>query len=515
MIGWPVSLRAEIRIVDNPELGRRRGLLSSNTLTSGQVRTTMLKPSVDLRAPVTQSKPTAEPWPNPELAMEPAMRRLSWSLNILLSPLILSAGADLGAETTNLQASVENNWIDVRSFGAAGDGHRDDTDPVTRAVSEGIKTGRTVYFPQGTYTVSRPIVITAHGLTLRGDGASHSVIKAAAPMDRMLYLRGTEIVVAGLMFDANDKAVYGIHAFHLNEHLSRLEFLYVVRARSHGFLLDHSQCMEIVNSKAQNNGGDGFHITDCNATTVRHCRAMENFQRGFQITSSDLSGGCYLLQCNAEINGMEALLIANMSGTPTIVRDFWCEGNNPTGSGPHQYDAVRIAARSVALNGCRISTRGDAPVRAKFALRLAADTKLGVETFSGAFRPGEPVTGTQSGASGIVDAWQADPLFTDQFPIPAPYTKWLERSRNLLLREVSGSFVDGETVIGGQSGAKATVSDISVVAAQNCSIADVWIAREQGAASVDRVFIESGCKANQIGEVFRMFGPGRVKVERQ
>ena len=167
------------------------------------------------------------------------------------------------------------------------------------------------------------------------------------------------------------------------------------------------------------------------------------------------------------------------------------------------------------MTGCRISTRGNDPIRAKYAVRLAADTQLAVETFSGTFRPGEIVTGMQSGASGVVDSWQADPLFTDQFPIPVPYTKWLERFRSLLLRQVSGSFTDGETVTGAQSGAEAVVGEISVVAAQNCSIADVWIAREQGTAAVDRVFIESGCEANQIGEVFRMFGPGRVKVEQQ
>jgi len=433
---------------------------------------------------------------------------------ILLSMLlVLCASYALCGEGGPLPLESDTALINVRSLGAKGDGETDDTEAVARAISEGMTTGKTVYFPKGTYMISKPIRITAHGFSMRGDGPQHSVIKAAAEMDRLLYLRGSGIVISRLMLHAGGKAVYGLHAFHLNEQDSRLEFLRVVQAKSHGFFLDHSQCMEVANSVAQGNGGDGFHITDCNATTIRHCRAIENSERGFHVTTTDLSGGCYLLQCDAELNGMEGLFIESTHGTPTVVQKMWCETNNPTGSGDNLYDAVRIVSRSVVMAGCRISTRGDDPARSKYAVRLAADTRLDLSQFSGAFQTGETVTGTQSGASGLVDAWQADPLFSEDFPIPKPYLKWLERPRKLLLRDVSGEFARREKLTGTRSGAKGTVANVSTVAAENCSLRDNWIARESGRAPVERIYVEAGCANNKIEPPFRMWSPGEMPVE--
>ena len=233
------------------------------------------------------------------------------------------------------------------------------------------------------------------------------------------------------------------------------------------------------------------------------------------MTTTDLSGGCYLLQCDAEQNGMEGLFIETTHGTPTVVQNMWCETNNPSGSGSNLYDAVRIVSRSLVMTGSRISTRGDDPARPKYAVRLAADTRLDLSEFSGAFQTGETVTGTQSGASGLVDAWQADPLFTDEFPIPKPYLKWLERPRKLLLRDVSGEFAKGETLTGETSGAHGTLANVSTVAAENCSIHDNWIARESVRAPVDRIYVESGCAGNKIGPIFRMWSPGEISVERE
>ena len=133
-----------------------------------------------------------------------------------------------------------------------------------------------------------------------------------------------------------------------------------------------------------------------------------------------------------------------MAGTPVVVERMWVETNNkPESLGPHIYDAVRIASRSVMLTKSRISTRGKMPTRPKYAIHLASETRLGVEQKSGSFQVGETVKGSESGATGILSLTQADPLFGDDFPIPAPYRSWLARPMKLMLREISGSVRSG------------------------------------------------------------------------
>ena len=404
--------------------------------------------------------------------------------------------------------------LDVRSFGARGDGVADDTAAVHAGIAAAIRSGRTLLLPKGTYLISKPIRVTTHGLKIVGAGAQHTVLKATAEMDRLLYLRGTGMVISRLALDANRKATYGIHAFHLNEQDSRLEFLRVLGARSHGIFLDHSQVFEISNCIAQGNGGDGFYITDCNGTRISVCRSMGNRGRGFCVTTTDLSGGCWLLDCDAELNGREGLIVSDMAGTPVVIERMWVETNNkPESLGPHIYDAVRIVSRSVLLSKSRISTRGKMPIRPKYAIHLASETRLGVEQKSGSFQVGETVKGSKSGATGVVSLTQADPLFGDDFPIPAPYRSWLARPKKLMLRELSGSFRSGETVTGQSRRAVALIRSVETVSAQNCVVSDNWVAREDGRSPVDRVKLDPGCRANHVGRNHRMWAAGVVGVD--
>ena len=410
--------------------------------------------------------------------------------------------------------SLDGQPLDVRTFGARGDGVADDTEAVQAGIEAAINSGRTLLFPKGTYLIKEPIRVTTHGLKIVGAGAQHTVLKAAAEMNRLLYLRGTGMVISRLTLDGNNKANYGIHAFHLNEQDSRLEFLRVQGARSHGIFLDHSQVFEISNCIAQGNGGDGFYITDCNGTRISCCRSMDNRGRGFCVTRTDLSGGCWLLDCDAELNGREGLVVSDMAGTPVIVERMWVETNNkPKSRGPHMYDAIRIASRSVMLTKSRISTRGDTPVRPKYAIHLASETRIDVEQASENFQLGETVKGSDSGATGVISLTQADPLFSDAFPIPAPYRAWLTRPKKLMLREVSGVFKSGETVTGQVTRATALIRSVTQVSAENCVISDNWVAREEGRTPVDRVKLDPGCQANHIGRNHRMWAAGVVDVD--
>ena len=55
------------------------------------------------------------------------------------------------------EADLEN-WVDVKSYGAAGDGQSDDTAAIQKAMNSGKPV---VYFPEGTFQICRPISIPA------------------------------------------------------------------------------------------------------------------------------------------------------------------------------------------------------------------------------------------------------------------------------------------------------------------------------------------------------------------
>jgi hypothetical protein len=74
--------------------------------------------------------------------------------------------------------------INVKEFGAIGSGVCDDTDAIQNAIDHANEHGRTVYLPEGTYLISRPIVL--NGCSLIGDvgnifDGSGTVIRCLKP----------------------------------------------------------------------------------------------------------------------------------------------------------------------------------------------------------------------------------------------------------------------------------------------------------------------------------------------
>lgn len=103
--------------------------------------------------------------------------------------------ATAGAIQTAVRSEVPLN---LRAFGAVGDGVADDTDALKAGIAAAIDTGRALYIPSGTYMI-RSLEVEAwlydgDSLSIYGDGAS-SVIKrlpgsALSNNQRMIYVRG-------------------------------------------------------------------------------------------------------------------------------------------------------------------------------------------------------------------------------------------------------------------------------------------------------------------------------------
>lgn len=66
--------------------------------------------------------------------------------------------------------------VDVRDFGAKGDGTTDDTDAFRRAVAKACESGGVVGIPEGRWVLTGELVLDADGVVLRGAGSGKSVL---------------------------------------------------------------------------------------------------------------------------------------------------------------------------------------------------------------------------------------------------------------------------------------------------------------------------------------------------
>lgn len=114
-------------------------------------------------------------------------RRLSWTA-WMLGALSLAAAPNGAAA----QFPADSGALNVRDFGAKGDGQHDDTAALTAAIAAaGSDTGaffwrtRLVFLPAGTYRVSAPLIKRyengkfGSGMILIGEGASNTTIRLA------------------------------------------------------------------------------------------------------------------------------------------------------------------------------------------------------------------------------------------------------------------------------------------------------------------------------------------------
>jgi hypothetical protein len=91
---------------------------------------------------------------------------------------------------TDVQAAIDElssaggaglPWYIVTNYGATGDGTTDDSTSIQSAIDAAEAAGGgVVYFPEGTYQIGTTLVVDNDDVTLRGDSAGASIIRAAA-----------------------------------------------------------------------------------------------------------------------------------------------------------------------------------------------------------------------------------------------------------------------------------------------------------------------------------------------
>lgn len=95
----------------------------------------------------------------------------------------LAGGTITGNLTVNgsLLLKSGNPWVDVKAFGALGDGTTDDIESIQSAIDSLSSTGGLVLFPKGTYCVSTPILLPSN-IVLIGTSTKQTTMSVIKPL---------------------------------------------------------------------------------------------------------------------------------------------------------------------------------------------------------------------------------------------------------------------------------------------------------------------------------------------
>jgi hypothetical protein len=195
-----------------------------------------------------------------------------------------------------------DDFVNVKDFGATGDGVTDDTGAINRAIQQIYKSTvsptdprarRAIYFPGGTYLTSSPILIPPYA-RLVGDGIGSVIIKqtngnqTVANVCDSSFQTGSSIG-SGSTVTPQDIEVQGIQFFNANANVI-----------SPIFVIDSASNVKIRNSKFTSNVSAGFYpnlisiltSTDTSRKITFDSCEFDNAGNAFAITGTS----CYAIR---------------------------------------------------------------------------------------------------------------------------------------------------------------------------------------------------------------------------
>lgn len=295
-------------------------------------------------------------------------------------------------------ARLSDQMLNVRQFGAAGDGQTDDTHAIQAAIDAAMVQSGQVYFPPGVYACST-IRLKPH-ITLTGCATwtywyyKGSVIKLIDPTARCLFdaTGAIGVVINGLALDGlgpdGRQLGQGIHGIMIDDSLPKQRppwpFEDVAR----------EDTLRIERSLIRNFSGDGVHLAGGWVFTIRHSMIANNLDNGVYLYGYDgfildswlsgnhkagyagdtLNAAVTMTANRIEWNQQGGIIIAggnhynitgnyiDRSGGPAIwlrssgdrvSKHITITGNVLHRSGAHARDDDEIANSHMVLDGCR------------------------------------------------------------------------------------------------------------------------------------------------------------------
>lgn len=122
----------------------------------------------------------------------------------------------IGNGTSNIQFAKQSNldglksqiWVNVKSFGAKGDGITNDTESIQNAINS-LSTGGTIYFPKGVYNISSTIIVPQK-IFILGEGIG-TTIRPMSSIINVFNITGSLTKIENLSItNQNNYATNGI-----------------------------------------------------------------------------------------------------------------------------------------------------------------------------------------------------------------------------------------------------------------------------------------------------------------
>ncbi len=218
---------------------------------------------------------------------------------------------------------VADTLVNVRQFGAKGDGKTDDTKPIQTAIDAAAARGGAVFLPPGVYRSAalqmRPHVSLTGILAWDYEHGFGSVIRLADEHARcLLDITGAfGVTIDGLSLDGGHLGA-GVHGVWLNkpdygkqEDTFRIERCQIANFSGDGVRLTRAWCFTIRHSMIAFNGGDGVSLRGWDGFF------LDNWLSGNQgagFAARDENASCTFTGNRIEWNGKEGILIAGGDG---------------------------------------------------------------------------------------------------------------------------------------------------------------------------------------------------------
>ncbi len=194
--------------------------------------------------------------------------------------------------------------VNVRDFGAIGDGQTDDTFAIQRAIDSLALQGGIVVIPSGVYLVSAPILVR-NNIGVMGSGIGNTVLKVPDYHNEELFglLRTPfgestiNVYIANLTLDGNRaNQQSGEHfGFYCGVEPGNPESdfdIYVEHVEAHhftGYGFDPHELttrLYLISCISHHNGLDGFTLDGVADSVISGCISYENDRHGFNIVTN-------------------------------------------------------------------------------------------------------------------------------------------------------------------------------------------------------------------------------------
>lgn len=97
---------------------------------------------------------------------------------------------------------ISNTVVNVKDFGAVGDGVTDDKNAFQAALNT-ITTKGTLYIPAGTYVISGAITSNNDGICIKGEGPAITILKKSSGTGDLFTLGGAKLKVCDFLVDSS------------------------------------------------------------------------------------------------------------------------------------------------------------------------------------------------------------------------------------------------------------------------------------------------------------------------